>query len=75
MAKDSFIFHRQWLDAINQLDEAEQLELYQAITNYALDGIELKVNSELGAIAIQFIKNHIDRDTAKYERRCKGGKR
>ena len=36
--KDSFVFYRDWLNVMEQLPAEIQLELYQAVAQYALNG-------------------------------------
>lgn len=38
--RDGFTFYRSFRDSIGMTDEADQLMLYKAIADYALDGIE-----------------------------------
>jgi hypothetical protein len=71
--KNSFIFYKSFSDAIDSLPEAEQLQVYRAIKEYALNGVEI----ELGGIAKGFftlIKPQIDANNKKYENGAKGGR-
>ncbi len=65
MAKDSFVFYKSWNNVISGLPTDVQLEIYHAITEYAINGnlVELK---PLAKVAFAFIKQDIDRDTEKY---------
>lgn len=65
MERDTFVFYKDWLNVIRDLPSEVQLEVYQAITEYAIYGnlIELK---PLAKVAFGFVKQTIDRDTQKY---------
>ena len=78
MERETFVFYKDWLNVIRDLPSEVQLEVYQAITEYAIYGnlIELK---PLAKVAFGFVKQTIDRDTQKYisisEKRSEAGKR
>ena len=78
MKKETFLFYADWLNVIRDLPSEVQLEVYQAIAEYAIydNLIELK---PLAKVAFGFIKQTIDRDTQKYisisEKRSEAGKR
>ena len=65
MERETFVFYKDWLNVIRDLPSEVQLEVYQAITEYAIYGnlIELK---PLAKVAFGFVKQTIDRDTEKY---------
>ena len=78
MKRETFLFYADWLNVIRDLPSEVQLEIYQAITEYAINGnlIELK---PLAKVAFGCVKQTIDRDTQKYisisEKRSEAGKR
>ena len=78
MKKETFLFYADWLNVIRDLPSEVQLEVYQAIAEYAIydNLIELK---PLAKVAFGFIKQTIDRDTQKYisisEKRSEAGKK
>ena len=78
MKKETFLFYADWLNVIRDLPSEVQLEVYQAIAEYAIydNLIELK---PLAKVAFGFIKQTIDRDTKKYisisEKRSEAGKK
>jgi hypothetical protein len=78
MKKETFLFYADWLNVIRDLPSEVQLEVYQAIAEYAIYGnlIELK---PLAKVAFGFVKQTIDRDTQKYisisEKRSEAGKK
>lgn len=63
--KQSFLFYKDWADIIKDFPDDVQLELLQAIIQYAFYGIETDLQQST-KIAFRFIKPQIDRDTAKY---------
>lgn len=76
--RDTFIFYRDWLNALNDMPDNIQLEVYKSIAKYALDGTLAEL-SPLAKIAFSFVKPQIDRDIDKYnkvvERNRANGKR
>ena len=71
--REKFTFRRSFKDAISTLPEQEQLKVYDAILNYALDG----VIPELHGIAIGYfslIKTQIDTDILNQTNGKKGGR-
>ena len=78
MKKETFLFYADWLNVIRDLPSEVQLEVYQAIAEYAIYGnlIELK---PLAKVAFGFVKQTIDRDIQKYisisEKRSEAGKK
>ena len=42
---DSFVVYRSFYEAIKELDGASRLEAYDALMEYALDGVEPEVSS------------------------------
>ena len=78
MKKETFLFYADWLNVIRDLPSEVQLEVYQAIAEYAIydNLIELK---PLAKVAFGFVKQTIDRDTQKYisisEKRSEAGKK
>ena len=78
MERETFVFYKDWLNVIRDLPSEVQLEVYQAIAEYAIYGnlIELK---PLAKVAFGFVKQTIDRDTQKYisisEKRSEAGKK
>ena len=65
--KDSFVFYRDWLNVMEQLPAEIQLELYQAVAQYALNG-KTPTLSPMAKIAFGFIQQSLDRDQSKYEK-------
>ena len=66
MARDSFIFYRSFYEALKELPENNQLEVYQAISIYALNQEEIKLEGVSKAI-FNLIKPQLDANYRKYE--------
>lgn len=75
--RKSFIFHRDWYNAISQLDKDLRLELYDAIMRKALYN-EPPSLLPMGSLAMSFIEPQIERDFDKWldirEKRSNAGK-
>lgn len=75
--RESFIFHKDWYNAISQLDKDLRLELYDAIMRKALYN-EPPSLSPMGNLAMSFIEPQIERDFDKWldirEKRSNAGK-
>ncbi len=74
MERDSFIFYRSFYESIKEIPGEEQLNVYKAITEYALDGIEPKTNGISKAI-FTLVKPQIDANTKRYENGKRGGRK
>ncbi|MDR0754562.1 MAG: DUF6291 domain-containing protein [Prevotellaceae bacterium] len=65
MERKSFVFYKDWRDAIMDLPNEIRLEVYDSIIEYALSGKQRTLKS-LASVAFNFIKLQIDRDTERY---------
>lgn len=65
MARDSFIFYRSFYEAIDELPEENQLQVYKAISAYALNQEELELKGTAKAI-FSLIKPQLDANYQKY---------
>ncbi len=65
MERKTFVFYKEWRDAIKDLPNDVRLELYDSIMEYAFSG-KIEGLKPMASIAFNFIKPTIDRDTAKY---------
>lgn len=76
--RDSFIFYKEWKDAIADLPNDMRLEIYEAIIEYGTSG-KLPTLKPIANVAFNFIKTGIDRNSEKYsetlERRREAGKK
>lgn len=73
MKRESFVFYRSFYEAINELPEETQLEVYKAITSYALEG-ELTELAGLPKVIFTLIKPQLDANNKKYLDGKKGGR-
>ena len=72
--RDSFIFYRSFAEAIKKLkNDDERLAIYEAIIDYALDGIEPNID-DIPAMAFTLIKPQIDANNKRYANGQKGGR-
>lgn len=66
MARDSFIFYRSFYEAIKEVPEEAQLQIYKAISIYALEQEEIELNGISKAI-FSLVKPQLDANYKKYE--------
>jgi len=66
VARDSFIFYRSFYESIKELPEENQLKVYKAISNYALNQEEIELDGISKAI-FSLIKPQLDANYKKYE--------
>lgn len=66
MVKDSFIFYKEWYDALRDLTGEVRLEVYEAAIMYATEG-KLPELKPMANLAFKFIKSDIDRNIEKYD--------
>ena len=64
---DKVIFQKEWLTAISNLPAEQQLPAYNALLNYALNGIEPKPTDIIGTLIVGFAKPTIKKDNAEME--------
>lgn len=76
--KDSFIFYKEWKDAIADLPNDVRLEIYEAIIEYGTSG-KLPTLKPIANVAFNFIKTGLDRNAEKYndtiEKRREAGRK
>lgn len=65
MDRSSFVFYKDWMEAIGDLPDDIRLEIYESIIVYATSG-DLPVLKPMAKIAFNFIKTTIDRDAERY---------
>ena len=73
--RDGFTFYRSFRDSIGMTDEADQLMLYKAIADYALDGIEPDTSTlgALGRLCWTAICPNIKSGVTNFRNGCNGG--
>lgn len=70
--RDSFIFYRSFQKAIDSCSQDDQLLIYKAIANYALDRVEPDL-SGVAQVCWVLIKPQLDANWKRYDNGCKGG--
>lgn len=66
MARDSFIFYRSFYEAIKEVPAEAQLQIYKAISIYALEQEEIELSGIAKAI-FSLVKPQLDANYKKYE--------
>lgn len=72
--KDSFIFYKSFLEAIEELDDKKQLKLYKSIANFALKNEEPTNLQGIEKAIFALIKPQISANNKRYEDGKKGGR-
>lgn len=72
--RDSCIFYRSFLDAIELLPKKYQLSFFMALFNYALNDEPPKNLAGSAAALFKALQPQLDANTRKYENGCKGGR-
>lgn len=75
MERDSFIFYRSFYEAIMCINNEDKIEVYEAICNYSLNGIETEFNSKTAKAIFTLIKPNIDNATNRYKASVENGKK
>ncbi len=65
MERGTFVFYKDWMEAIKDLPDDIRLEIYESIIGYATTG-NLQGLKPMAKVAFNFIKADIDRDAKKY---------
>lgn len=73
--RDGFTFYRSFRDAVEMTDKSDQLILYKAIADYALDGTEPDISTlgALGRLCWTAISPNIKSGRKNFENGCNGG--
>ena len=71
--RDSFVFYRSYYEAIKELEQIHQPEIFKALFEYALNGQETKLRGASNAVWIA-LKPQIDANNKKYLNGINGGK-
>lgn len=67
MAKLSFVFYKDWLNTIQGLPTDIQLDLFNAIAEYGINGKEIELKAVSRAV-FSLIKQQMERDAEKYDK-------
>ena len=73
MAREYFVFHRNYYEVVKTLDEKARLDLYDAICEFALNQNESKIEG-VANVLFSLIKPDILKGLKKYENGVKGGR-
>ena len=71
--KDSFVFYKSFRDALKELDPEDQVIMFNALCDYALDGTEPKLQG-MHAAMFALMRPQIDANNKRYENGKKGGR-
>lgn len=74
MERQSFIFYASFYNAIKEIPNENQLKIYQAITNFALNGVEPNDLNGIEKAVFILIKPQIIANNKRYENGCNGGR-
>lgn len=72
--RESFVFYRSFLGAIREMEEPDQLAMFRAICDYALDGKEPALTSAIQRAVFAAIRPSIDTNNARREGGKRGGR-
>ena len=72
--QNSFVFYRSFLGAIREMEEDDQLAMFRAICDYAMDGKEPVLQSAIQRAVFAVIRPSIDTNNAKREGGKRGGR-
>ncbi len=75
MERESFIFYRSFYEAIRELPDNIRLEVFTAITEYALYGKQPENLKPFARGMFIVIKPNLDANTKRYENGTKGGRK
>ena len=73
MERESFVFYASFLEGIEGLSNESQLKVYQAVTNFAIRGIEPTNLIGIEKNIFALIKPQILANNKKYKNGCSGG--
>lgn len=66
MCKDSFVFRKEWRDAVSGMSAEMRLEFYEAVIEYATTGNEPNLKP-MARLAFNFAKATLDKDVERYK--------
>lgn len=74
-ARNGFTFFRSFRDAVEMTGEEEQLVLYKAIADYALDGVEPDISTfgALGRLCWTALRPNLEAGVVRFRNGCNGG--
>ena len=72
--RESFVFYRSFWDAIREMEEADQLAMFRAICEYALDGKMPALTCAIHRAVFAAVRPSIDTNNARREGGKRGGR-
>lgn len=70
MERKSFVFYRDWANAIRGLSDEIRLQVYDAIIEAGLDGCVKTDIDPMAGLAMKFVLPQLERDAQHYESQC-----
>ena len=71
--KESFVFYRSFYEAIQMLPSEDRLQIYDAISELALNGNQTETTG-YASVVMKLIEPQILANNRKYDNACKGGR-
>ena len=71
--KESFVFYRSFYEAIQMLPSEDRLQIYDAISELALNGNQTETTG-YASVVMKLIEQQILANNRKYKNACKGGR-
>lgn len=71
MKRDSFVFYRSFMEALNDLPPKEYKAVMMVIQQYAFDGVEPNLTG-VAKVVFNLVKPQIEANNKRYENGCKG---
>jgi hypothetical protein len=71
--KESFVFYRSFYEAIQMLPSEDRLQIYDAISELALNGNQTETTG-YASVVMKLIEPQILANNRKYKNACKGGR-
>ena len=70
MERKSFVFYRDWANAIQGLSDEIRLQVYDAIIEAGLDGCVKTDIGPMAGLAMKFVLPQLERDVQQFESQC-----
>ena len=74
MKRESFIFYRSFMEALEELNDKQYSKVFRAITKFAIDGEEPQLTG-VEKVIFSLIKPQLIANQKRYDNGCKGGRR
>ena len=71
--KESFVFYRSFYEAIKMLPDEDRLQVYDAISELALNGNQTETTGYV-AVVMKLVEPQILANNRRYKNACKGGR-